>query len=453
MLSPPTEYWVEKPGNPNFLISVNGPDVVVKQEGGGGGGDEEKKKSDPTEDENGPTSPKQGDESNPIPVPDKGKEEASDSPSEKVIYEFVPKKQKTVSVFEPKDEQTIGDLLYEAMQPLYQFIGMIEAESGKTLWYRFTEDKDMTRRMTPINWGATSYDEFRIRNSHLGVKILDRFDSNLNYAPYFVKPVKAEETGETARAAQGISFVGVLPDVQAWYQTTGQDLSDEEIRALPRWVWRQIRNPVFQFLLSSATFGALVLGSNELGFELKDLIVSPEVNFMFAQFVGRKFISPKSNAYPSGIQGGQMQYRISSGYNTSVQSNGKWLMGCREWFKQVFGGSDGFLHHDSAKPRRDPDTLFQITVRNARRVRELARPPQPAETTRIFVKIDRDDFGQAYGAFPVYLPAPTVDAAQLARAVLEEQRGFNKEYRWIYRGIFINEGREPVVEDELIRGV
>ena len=57
---------------------------------------------------------------------------------------------------------------------------------------------------------------------------------------------------------------------------------------------------------------------------------------MFAQFVARKFISPKSNAYASGIDGqGGGQYRISSGVVTNL-ANTKWLMGCKLWFESVY---------------------------------------------------------------------------------------------------------------------
>jgi hypothetical protein len=77
------------------------------------------------------------------------------------------------------------------------------------------------------------------------------------------------------------------------------------------------------------------LAANELGFPLKDLLYSPQVNYMFAQFVGTKFVKPTSNAYASAIGGGEVQYRISSGFYTGQQQS-KWLLGCKEWFKEVY---------------------------------------------------------------------------------------------------------------------
>jgi hypothetical protein len=96
-----------------------------------------------------------------------------------------------------------------------------------------------------------------------------------------------------------------------------------------------LTEPALQYLLDlPATYGALVMAANELGFKLVDLIRSPKVNYMFAQFVARKWISPKQVGFVSGIVGNQRQVRISSGLQVSM-ANEKWIMGCKIWFKSV----------------------------------------------------------------------------------------------------------------------
>ena len=93
--------------------------------------------------------------------------------------------------------------------------------------------------------------------------------------------------------------------------------------------------PTLQYLLDlPATWGALCMAANELGFELPDLIRSPQVNYMFAQFVARKWISPKQVGFVSGVMGNNRQFRISSGLQMSM-ANEKWIMGCKLWFKSV----------------------------------------------------------------------------------------------------------------------
>jgi hypothetical protein len=62
------------------------------------------------------------------------------------------------------------------------------------------------------------------------------------------------------------------------------------------------------------------------------------VAHMFAKFVAHRFFVAKGGvASPAGIDGGgQVQYRISSGFSTTQAANSKWLLGCKEWFKDVY---------------------------------------------------------------------------------------------------------------------
>ena len=112
--------------------------------------------------------------------------------------------------------------------------------------------------------------------------------------------------------------------------------SIHEIEAFPSYLWSIIPTSTFRFLIGAASFGAIEMAASELKKDLKLLIVSPDVSYMFAQFVCKKYLSPKSNAYASGIDGqGGATYRISSGVNTSGVANSKWLMGCKQWFETV----------------------------------------------------------------------------------------------------------------------
>lgn len=235
MLSPPQDtIWIEKPGNPNFMIPIgmNNDNVVKKEKE-----EDEIKKEVKTED------------------------------------------------FQ-KIEQTYAHALYESLQPLYVVISMIESESGKTIFYRFADGNlTLLQKMIPIQWG-------RSKNKY------DFKDNNK-------------------------SILG---------ETVVNKLIDEDYDN----IWDNLEETAFRFILGPSTFGALKMSALELGFPLKPLLSSPAVNHMFSQFVARKFISPKSNAYASGISNGKMQYRLSSGFNGALMSNTKWLMGCRLWFQKVY---------------------------------------------------------------------------------------------------------------------
>ena len=255
MLQPPSSktHWVPKPGNPNFLIPIK---------------------------------------------EDEDEEEEEEKPKVEI-------KKPKIGMVEPTQfERQAALILNESLAPLYNFIGMLEAESGKTIYYRYLPGASVENRRIPINFGSETYDEFLQNNRHLSNELVQGLFRN-----------------ETSVKIKKESLIGFnVNDFPIYY---------------PAWYWSQINTPVFRFLLSSATFGALELAANELGFPLKHLIYSPHVNYMFAQFVAKKFVSPKNNAYVSGINGGQSQYRISSGFNTSQMANTKWIMGCKEWFKGV----------------------------------------------------------------------------------------------------------------------
>lgn len=259
MLSPPST-WVPQPGNPNFLIRID----------------------------NNDTKPTIEEEEEPLE-----KVEEKEEP--------VQKKVKSVSTVGPTEfEKGAAYILYEALAPLYAFVGMLEAESGKPVYFRYLPGASREDKMIPINYGSESSAEFVQKNPHLSDTLVAALLLDENNKEFIGVPIANNPALGTA------------------------------------WVRAQLGMSVFRFLLNSATMGALELAANELEFPLKDLIYSPHVNYMFAQFVAKKFVSPKNNAFAAGINGGQTTYRISSGFNTSTMANTKWLMGCKLWFKNVY---------------------------------------------------------------------------------------------------------------------
>ena len=207
-------------------------------------------------------------------------------------------------------EEYFEPIFQQAMEPFWLVIHMIEQDSGKVIYPRYVKDLPMEKRKIPIVYGCKTWPEFKMKNHHLGTAILD---------------VMFKKYSDLKKGIGAKSFPEIISD--AFF-----GLPEKQ---RPAWVVNFTYNPVFHFLLQSAYFGALELAANELKFSLKDLIYSPHVNFMFAQFVSVKFVKPKSNAYAAGIQGQDMQYRISSGAYTGQQQS-KWLMGCKLWFQDVY---------------------------------------------------------------------------------------------------------------------
>ena len=148
--------------------------------------------------------------------------------------------------------------------------------------------------------------------------------------PEMVKRI--ESTYMTAKPKQELLKLNII----------GESLSERYADRLPPGIYFShiLTLPALQYLLDlPATWGALCMAANELGFHLMDLIRSPKVNYMFAQFVARKWISPKQVGFVSGVTGNNRQFRISSGLQVSM-ANEKWIMGCKIWFKSVMVRKD-----------------------------------------------------------------------------------------------------------------
>jgi hypothetical protein len=219
-------------------------------------------------------------------------------------------------------EDMYSPLFAEALQPLYAFVGFLEAASGKKIYYRYDQSLTLEEKQNPLVRGTKSIGEFRRRNAHLGKELLDLI---------LLKPevvVKQEKVN---------ALIGLNPNlVRLYRQYVDPNATDYHMRAFPAAMWALLPDPVFQFLLGGATYGALVMSANELEHPLKLLIVSPNVNYRFAEFVSTKYLAPRSNAYASGINNGQIQYRISSGFATTARESQTWLMGAKLWFKNTF---------------------------------------------------------------------------------------------------------------------
>ena len=268
MLNPPEEEYVPVPGNPNIL--------------------KEKKKKEKKE--LSPSSP-------PIqkPPPLSSLEES------------------TILLF----ENFIGPPLYQALLPFYKFVGFLEAESGKRIYYRYDVNLTDDEKKSPLVKGCKTINEFKTKNAHLGQRILRILEP--------IPKIKVEKVGFNINEL-------FQRYIDPTYVITGNTYDNS--LDFPYTLWKILPLSSFQFILSIATYGAIQMAASELQKDLKLLIISDEVNFIFAQFVARKFITPKQNAFVSGISGGQSQYRCASGFKTSVVANTKWFMACKIWFQE-----------------------------------------------------------------------------------------------------------------------
>lgn len=212
-------------------------------------------------------------------------------------------------------ENRLFPALHEALLPLYQFVGFLEAESGKRIYYRYDDKLSQDDKKNPLVKGCQTIEEFKIKNSHLGRNILNLIDLK---DPMVKKDIGVNIADLYRRY--------VNPDYQF------MNLFDPA-EGFPRRLWNILPLAAFQYILSISTYGAIQMAASELQKDLKLLIISSDVNYIFAQFVAKKYISPKQNAFVSGINGSDAQFRIASGFKTSVVANSKWLMACKYKFE------------------------------------------------------------------------------------------------------------------------
>lgn len=237
-----------------------------------------------------------------------------------------------------KLEQSVKSILTQALQPLYEFINMVEASSGVKMWYRYVEDKKRETAKIPLVSGCKTVEEFREKNWFLGETLLDilLMDIDTN-----IQPINATYTFQRA----------------LYRANLGKGATRYEIENAPQFIWCLLPDSVFQLLLEKS-YGALILAADELGFPLKDLILSKHVRSKYAEYVARKYIAPRQNGYASMAQGGGMAFRIASGANTTKMSNVKVLLGAKEFFRHVT-----YVAEDDVEEfRRQADIQIQTTL-------------------------------------------------------------------------------------------
>ncbi len=226
-------------------------------------------------------------------------------------------------------EQEIKSVLTQAMQPLYEFVNMVEASSGVKIWYHYVEDKKRESAKIPLVTGCETADEFRQKNWFLGTTLINM----LLLSDDEPRPKKKQKT---KKKKDDDSSIGSTYTFQRklYRKHIDKNATRYEIENAPQFIWALLPDAVFQYLLEKH-FGAIIMAADELQFPYKDLILSPFVRCKFAEYVSRKYVAPRQNGFASMAQGGGMTFRIASGAYTSKMSNIKVLLGTKEFFKNV----------------------------------------------------------------------------------------------------------------------
>jgi hypothetical protein len=287
----------------------------------------------------------------------------------KVIEEVLPKKtQKTTTKEVEEIEEFLAPKLQKSLSPLYSLINMMSTESGKIMYYRYDESISQEKRKIPIVWGCKSRKEFYEKNEHLGENIIFALKALFpeKVKTTTVNPKQQQQTVLTPKKTTSIPSQIIQPAQQQQQKkqdTDSENDSDDDlsnafanigvpiytpeqkihfdrlfankelsIDNAPSWLWYHIDNSAFQFMLQTMVYGALELAADEIGYPLQDLIYSKDIRPKFAQYVARKFVSPKQNAKTDTVNQGQVQYRIHSGFYMNQQDT-KWLMGAKLFFE------------------------------------------------------------------------------------------------------------------------
>jgi len=244
----------------------------------------------------------------------KSKEDKKKNKKEKEEQVIVSDERQRIITFENR----LFPALSEALLPLYTFVGFLEAESGKRIYYRYNDQISQEAKQNPLVLGCQTIQEFKNANNHLGLAILHLID--LPDPMVKVKPEKMDANiSDLYRryVNPDYPFVGFNPQ-----------------EGFPRRLWKLLPLTSFQYILSVSSYGAISMAALELKKDLKTLIISEDVNFLFAQFVCKKYISPKQNAFASGLNGDNAQFRVASGFRTTVVANSKWIMAFKLHFEK-----------------------------------------------------------------------------------------------------------------------
>ena len=230
-------------------------------------------------------------------------------------------------------EEYIAPKLREVMQPVYNLMDMIGQEAGKPMYYRFSKTLTEEQRQTPLVWHCKTTEEFYEKNRrYLGEEIIEQLKQWLDNTK-MPKAVKQEQL-KTPDVGGARPIKNALIGMSAKHAQIFKDIFDQELIESNDWIFEHLPYDAIGLVLGHSK-GCLELAAMELNFNVKDLLVSREVLPMFAQYVARKFVSPKENAQGGrGVSGRTAQCRIYSGVFMNQQDN-KWLYASKMWFKNV----------------------------------------------------------------------------------------------------------------------
>jgi hypothetical protein len=254
------------------------------------------------------------------------------------------------------------------LQPLYDFMGSVEAElGGVDADYHFKFKSGVHSAQY-----VKSFKNLQATHPHIPPAILQTvWALNDPQIITHTTPVKKElDQGREAYVSEkrdeivgGLEELqsekggvktepGIIsdPDFTEW-QVIGanDDETSEQRRRRQRRdeIWRQIRAKlplVYREVLSFASHGALILVVEEINeatgkeFTLPQLVMSKSVRSMFARLVGKKLSVARSQAQMQRVNGGsarQVSYFISPSYR-QLSAQSKWVMGAKIWFESAY---------------------------------------------------------------------------------------------------------------------
>lgn len=260
-------------------------------------------------------------------------------------------------------EAVLDPLVQEAMRPLYNFMGCIDAvERYAAKHYR---------HFYPLKKGNKSLSEFQRNNKHLGNEVLVVAADYARELAGYPKPI---DRRNLTLIGQGVAFPTLTVKAKELIRPEVVDLL---MPGAPEWIYCMCGSATMHFMLSYTTYGALQMAAQELGLpdDLKAIIDSTDVSHKFAEFVAHKFFTAQGGvAQVSSISGDSVQYRVSSGFNTTRQANHKWLLGCKLWFKQVYWAANRKRSDAIAKAEANAATAHAEYKRQDRILGELFPP-------------------------------------------------------------------------------
>lgn len=243
-------------------------------------------------------------------------------------------------------EQYLMVRLERALRQFYAVIDKIRAVSGKKIYYRYSTELDERQRKIPIVWGCKTLVEFFAENERiLGRDLLLRLfvESGIQKSPEqttsSLAKVKFQAIGVNYTEEEITRLKSIFKDEVARLERIFKKKDSDLITYIgdKEWLKCVINDVAFEFIMDSVSgvFGALEMAAREIGYPLKDLIYSDDVNFFFAQYVARKFVSPNQNVQADRTDGSTVQYRIHGGFYTNQQDT-KWLLGFKELVKNFY---------------------------------------------------------------------------------------------------------------------